>query len=282
MAAGNALAIQGGRELLVLACKCDIAHARANVDSLAFQDLAHRYRHIRVLATDQARAFFQHGDAGAETTIHLRILQPDITSTDDQQMRRHLLKGQDRGVGQVRDVVQAGHVRHRGTAADIEEDPRRGELFVADAQGLRILETCMPLDHRTAVHAIQPRAHTEARVGDDGVGARLHLDHVDTRLAGQHHAEIRRAARHVRGTRAGNQGLGRHAAGIDAGTTEQPALDQRHRLARLGQPVGQRRTRLAGTDDDRVEAATHDKDSMLETMAVNGTYGSWGMSRSSQ
>src|SRR3546814_10711253 len=59
----------------------------------------------------------------------------------------------------------------------------------------------------------------------------------------------------MRGPRAGDQGLGRHAAGVDAGAAEPLAFDQRDRAARLRQPPGQRRTGLPGTDDDRVEAA---------------------------
>src|SRR3546814_6876722 len=79
--------------------------------------------------------------------------------------------------------------------------------------------------------------------------------HVDADFAFEQHSEIGRAARDMRGPRAGDQGLGRHAAGVDAGAAEQLAFDQRDRAARLRQPPGQRRTGLPGTDDDRVEAA---------------------------
>ena len=61
------------------------------------------------------------------------------------------------------------------------------------------------------------------------------------------------AARQMRGIGARDQGLGRRAADIDAGSAEQLALDDRDRLARRREPAGHRRAGLAGPDDDRVE-----------------------------
>ena len=59
----------------------------------------------------------------------------------------------------------------------------------------------------------------------------------------------------MRGIGAGDQRLGRRAAGVDAGAAEQVALDQRDLHAGAGQPAGERRPGLAGADDDRVEGA---------------------------
>jgi hypothetical protein len=58
----------------------------------------------------------------------------------------------------------------------------------------------------------------------------------------------------VRCIGARDQGLGRHAAGVDAGAAEQLALDQRDPHAGGGQAADQRRPGLAGADDDGVEA----------------------------
>ena len=69
-------------------------------------------------------------------------------------------------------------------------------------------------------------------------------------------AEIGGAARQVGGIGAGDQRLGRDAAGVDAGAAEELALDERDGHARGGQPAGQRRSGLAGADDDRVEAGS--------------------------
>ena len=65
---------------------------------------------------------------------------------------------------------------------------------------------------------------------------------------------VGRAPRDVRGVGAGDQRLGGHAAGVHAGAAEQLALDERDRHAGGRQAARQRRTRLAGADDDGVEA----------------------------
>ena len=56
---------------------------------------------------------------------------------------------------------------------------------------------------------------------------------------------------------AGDQRLGRHAAGIDAGSAEQLALDERDFHAGRGQPSGEGRACLPGADDDGVEELVH-------------------------
>jgi pyruvate/2-oxoglutarate dehydrogenase complex dihydrolipoamide dehydrogenase (E3) component len=48
----------------------------------------------------------------------------------------------------------------------------------------------MALDHGAAVHAVQPRTHAATRIGDDGVGTRFHLCHVDADVAFEQHAEV--------------------------------------------------------------------------------------------
>ena len=129
-------------------------------------------------------------------------------------------------------------------AADVDEDARRGQLLVADADGRRRLRSA-PCPWKTVqpCHAAQPTLDAVARVGDDRVGARLDLRHVDARRAVEHDAVVGRASREVRGVGAGDQRLGRHAAGVDAGAAEQLALDERDRHARAqsaGRPAAGR------------------------------------------
>ena len=85
---------------------------------------------------------------------------------------------------------------------------------------------------------------------------------MSTRTAVEHDAVFGGAAGEVRGVGAGDQRLGRHAAGVDAGAAEQLALDERDLHPGAGQAAGERRAGLAGADDDGVEVASCSADPM--------------------
>ena len=70
-------------------------------------------------------------------------------------------------------------------------------------------------------------------------------------------AEVSAAARQVRGVRTGDQSLGRNTAVVHAGAADKLAFDDGDRLAGGSESSGQRRARLAGTDDDGVESLWH-------------------------
>ena len=71
------------------------------------------------------------------------------------------------------------------------------------------------------------------------------------------HAPVGGVARHVRGACAGHQGLGRHAAVVDAGAAEVFTLDQHGVQAGVGQSRGEEGAGLAAADDDRITARGH-------------------------
>ena len=79
--------------------------------------------------------------------------------------------------------------------------------------------------------------------------------HVDADRAVERHAVIGGAAREVRGIGAGDQRLGRHAAGVDAGAAEQLCARRCATVmpASVSRPASDG-PGLAGADDDRVEA----------------------------
>ena len=80
----------------------------------------------------------------------------------------------------------------------------------------------------------------------------------EAQRAAEHDAERDGPPRQVGGVGAGNQGLGGRAAGVDAGAAEQLALDDGDLHPGLAETNGKGRARLAGADDDCVEAAIHD------------------------
>ena len=115
----------------------------------------------------------------------------------------------------------------------------------------------MAFDDRAAGHAAQPLLDALTRIGGDSVGTRLHARHVDLDGTIQDDAILATATGEMRRIGAGDQSLRRRAAGVDTGAAKELPLNKRHGHTRSGEPIGERRAGLPGSDNDRVEAAGH-------------------------
>ena len=111
---------------------------KANCNSLAFENFLDRFGYVLVLARNQPWALFDNGHVRAKPAVHLRKFEAYIAAADDNQMLRHCIEPQHGRVGQEFDVVNAGHVRHIGTATNIEENPGRGEGRAIDIDFMRL------------------------------------------------------------------------------------------------------------------------------------------------
>ena len=83
------------------------AHAlgiEPDFDALALQNVGDRGRYFFVLASYQPRPHFHHRDAAAETPVHLRKLESDVTAADDDQMRRQKIDVHHARIGKVGNV----------------------------------------------------------------------------------------------------------------------------------------------------------------------------------
>ena len=151
--------------------------------------------------------------------------------------------------------MDAGHVGNPRASADVDEDPRRGQLLLADADRVRPLEPGMALDDRAAVHACAASFRRPSRALAETVSARAFTLGMSIRdVAVEHDAVVGGPAREMCGIGAGHQRFGRHAAGVDAGAAEQLAFDERDCHSGASQAAGERGAGLAGPDDDGVEA----------------------------
>ncbi len=81
--------------------KADAFRAGAHIDPLAFQNLADRLRDILVFTGDKPRVHLDDRHFGAEPPVHLCEFEPDIAAADDDEMLRHPVECQDRGIGEV-------------------------------------------------------------------------------------------------------------------------------------------------------------------------------------
>ena len=171
------------------------------------------------------RHLFDDGDFAAEAAIHLSELDADVAAADDDEMLGQEVDLEHGGVVEVLDLVDAGEIGGGGAAAYVEEDLRGFEEIVADADRGGGFELCVAgVDGAVGIGA-------EA-VLDGGAGFEEDLFlagfgglHVDGDFTGQFDAVERGAACHLRGVGIGNQGLGGDAAGVDAGSAEELALD---------------------------------------------------------
>ena len=113
--------------------EADARRVRADGDAFDFQDPSNLDGDIFVLAGNQARCPFDHGDAGAEPPVHLRELEADVAAADDHEMPWDAVERQDCRVRQDRDVADAWHVGDQRAAADVDEDARGRQLLLLDA-----------------------------------------------------------------------------------------------------------------------------------------------------
>ena len=160
------------------------------------------------------------------------------------------------------------HVRHDRAAADIDEDARRGQHALADPHDIGAFEARMAVDDG---QPSMPRSQFSifVRALPETVSARA-LTRFMSILIGLSISDaiLGAASRKMRRIGAGDQRLGRHAAGVDAGSAEQMALDQRDLHAGGSQPSSQRGPGLPGPDDDGVESSFHDAGSKMSAVPM--------------
>ena len=156
----------------------------------------------------------------------------------------------------VRDPIDPGKRRDRRAGADIEEDLLGPQPAVADRDLARPGQPGLPGDQGDFRSGAEPILLPLSAIDHDCFDAGADLGEVDGDRPGQD-AEVGSAPREMCGIGAGDQRLGRTAAGIDAGAAEVATLDQRHLAARAREADGERRPGLAAADDDGVEFLGH-------------------------
>ena len=156
---------------------------------------------------------------------------------------------------EVLDLIDAGEIGDDGAAADVDEDLRGFEevVGIADSYCCGGFEACVAGEDGAVGHAAEPVLDAGAGFEEDLVFAGFDGLHVDGEAAGDGDAVEGGAACHLRGVGAGDEGLGGDAAGVDAGSAEELALDEGDLLAGFGEASCERGTGLAGPDDDGVE-----------------------------
>jgi len=231
----------------------DAGRREAELDAFTFEDSLKRGGDILVLARDQAVSLFHDRDAAAEAAVDLRELQSDIAAAHDDQVFGQGLQCQQARVGQDRHAGDARHLRHESAAAHVDEDLVGLEHLVVHRHGVRPGEPAMALEYREVRRVLHPPFHALVGLADDLVLSRAHARQVHGDVGADCESELGSATRHVNGPRAGDERLGRDAAGVDTRPPEPVPFHHGRLAAGFGQPGGEGGAGLPGPDDDGVE-----------------------------
>ncbi len=111
---------------------------------------------LLIFAFDQLRSHLDNRHLTPKAAEHLSELQPDVTSSDDHQMPRKKIDVHHGGVGQVRNLIDSGHVGDLGAPAHVDKNLGSSEAIVADADLCRGFEPRVAHIDRNVAIAAQP------------------------------------------------------------------------------------------------------------------------------
>ena len=155
------------------------------------------------------------GDMGAEHAVGLRDLEADGATAEHDQMLDPLVHIEDRLVGEIAHLVEAGDRRdHRRGAGGHDEAPGADEVVPSLDRGL-IEEIGLGLDDADAKTGEALDGIVRGDRGDDAVHVVVHARVVDLRFDDVN-AEGAGGAHGLGALAGGEQGLGGHAAVIEA------------------------------------------------------------------
>src|SRR5579862_5407634 len=103
--------------------KADTGCVQPDLDAFTLDDLPDGARDILVLVASQLRSSTNQGDFTPKPAVHLREFQADVAAAHDNQVMGKEVHVHDGAVGQVRNCVDARHLRHRCATAHVDEYP---------------------------------------------------------------------------------------------------------------------------------------------------------------
>ena len=249
--------VEADCDTVAVALDGDALGVQTDCDPFLLENLPDRIGHIFVLARDEALGHFDDGHFAAEATVHLREFESDIAAADDEQMIRQKVHLHHAAVRQKRDLIEPRHVRDKGARAGVDENALGLEQMVVNAHGPWALESRMAPKDRAVGKTLHPLSHALARRTGDLVLARLDARHIDPYRSAGVNPVLAGTACKMGDIGTGHQCLGRDAAGVDASAAEMLSLDDGDAKTFIRQAAGERRSGLAGADDDGVVACGH-------------------------
>jgi len=184
--------------------EADAFGGQPRLDSLRLEDLLDGGRHLRVLVLDQAVGHLDDRDLRPEASIDLSEFEAHVAAADDHEMARQLVQGQQAGVGEGADLIDARQGWNVRPAPHIDEDPLGGEALGADADLPRGFEPRLAPVHGAVGEPGHPPFDAVPLMADHAILPGGDLPHVDGDAAVQDDAVVGGATRHVGGAGAGH------------------------------------------------------------------------------
>src|SRR5882757_2580648 len=182
--------------------------------------------HLRILVGQKPRLFLYHRDIAAKSSIHLREFKADVTSADDNQMRRQLFQFEKRCACQVCDTLNAGKGWNSRSTTYVDKDLFGREYLPVDTHRSRRFESCVTFVDRTVLRAANPILQAALGRIYYLLLSSLNRAHVDRDVCRRELNPIAvRAACIVGNARACDQCFGRSAAGINACAAKEMAFN---------------------------------------------------------
>ena len=177
---------------------------------------------------NEPRRHFNNRYPAPKPAVHLAEFEADKATADNDEMARQKVDVHHRRIRQVGHFVYAGHRRHQRPAADIDKDPFSPQPLAGDFHLLRRCEPGMATVERDVCGVFEGRGAPVSCRRDNRILAGFNPPHVDADITSDHHTILGGAPRDPRGIGAHYHGLGRGAAGIDAGAADEMELNDGH------------------------------------------------------
>ena len=150
------------------------------------------------------------------------------------------------------------HRGNRGAPADVDENFVGSQHLIVDHDSVGRLKAGMALDDRAILKSSQPFLDALVRPSGNFILARFDAFHINAHIAIANKTILGAAASNMRCVRAGDECLCRDTSRIHTCAAKLVAFDNGDSHARGRKPRRQRRTCLAGSDDDCIEIPRHE------------------------
>src|SRR5262249_15306040 len=229
--------------------------SESHIDSIFPQDLFDLLGHVAVLTSQEARPAHEDRDPAAIASKHLAELDGDVASAQDQEMPGQSVQLHDRSRIQERHAVESVDLGDDRPGARVDEDPVALQAQVIagafDPDISRIDELRAPAAYIQMRDVFQGLLGALSKALVDLLFALPDPGEIDRDAAGLH-AVIACPPGKVGHARAGDHGLGRRSAVVDAGSSDILFFDDGRLEPRSPQDHREGLSSLAGAEDDRV------------------------------